>query len=76
MPVFESSRKFRGLFSKGLVGRLLSNSFLCQFQDYDDEDLKSIKKGILVWWDADKDGRIYIDELKMMLRAQRQMADK
>ncbi|KAL5970447.1 hypothetical protein TSMEX_001842 [Taenia solium] len=45
-------------------------------QDYDDEDLRCIKDAILTDWDADRDGKIYIDELKMMLRVQRQMAEK
>ncbi|CDS43582.1 calbindin 32 [Echinococcus multilocularis] len=45
-------------------------------EDYDDEDLRCIKDAILTDWDADKDGKIYIDELKMMLRVQRQMSKK
>uniref|UniRef100_A0A0R3T0C8 Calbindin-32 n=1 Tax=Rodentolepis nana TaxID=102285 RepID=A0A0R3T0C8_RODNA len=44
--------------------------------DYDDEDLRCIKDAILSDWDANKDGKIYTDELKMMLRVQRQMSDK
>ncbi|KAM3183241.1 hypothetical protein ACTXT7_010727 [Hymenolepis weldensis] len=44
--------------------------------DYDDDDLRCIKNAILTDWDANRDGKIYIDELKMMLRVQRQMSDK
>nr|CDS33670.1 calbindin 32 [Hymenolepis microstoma] len=44
--------------------------------DYDDDDLRCIKDAILTDWDANKDGKIYTDELKMMLRVQRQMSDK
>ncbi|VUZ41157.1 unnamed protein product, partial [Hymenolepis diminuta] len=43
--------------------------------DYDDEDLRCIKNAILTDWNANRDGKIYIDELKMMLRVQRQMSD-
>ncbi|VDD75521.1 unnamed protein product [Mesocestoides corti] len=45
-------------------------------EDYDAEDLKCIKEAILKSWDANRDGKICLDELKMLLRVQRQMADK
>ena len=54
---------------------LIRSTFLT-WQDYDDEDLNTLKNAILTDWDADKDGKIYIDELKMMFRVQRQMSEK
>ncbi|EUB56416.1 Calbindin-32 [Echinococcus granulosus] len=75
----QSSDFLKELFKHSPKGNLISEDKLIEYTDnidYDDEDLRCIKDAILTDWDADKDGKIYIDELKMMLRVQRQMSEK
>ena len=44
--------------------------YICLVQDYDVDDIESMKEAILDKWDMNRDGKISLGELSVLLRKQ------